>query len=97
MESIRKNRSELLLPGESKWSDFSWQNMENSRGSKETDPTQWKRRKNYLLERLRLEKKNQIKGGICHKLMIDLTFHSNHMEGNELTHDERDIFLKRER
>ena len=52
--------------------------------------------KNYLLERLRLEKKNQIKGGIYHKLMIDLTFHSNHMEGNELTHDEtRYIFETR--
>lgn len=52
--------------------------------------------KNYLLERLRLEKKNQIKGGIYHKLMIDLTFNSNHMEGNELTHDEtRYIFETR--
>ena len=96
MESIGKNRSEPLLPGESKWSDFNGKNMENSRGSKETDPSQWKRRKNYLLERLRLEKKNQIKGGIYHKLMIDLTFHSNHMEGNELTHDEtRYIFETR--
>ena len=48
------------------------------------------------MERLRLEKKNQIKGGIYHKLMIDLTFHSNHMEGNELTHDEtRYIFETR--
>lgn len=52
--------------------------------------------KNYLLERLRLEKKNQIKGGIYHKLMIDLTFNSNHIEGNELTHDEtRYIFETR--
>ena len=44
--------------------------------------------KNYLLERLRLEKKNRIKGGIYHKLMVDLTYNSNHIEGNELTHDE---------
>ena len=96
MESIGKNRPELLLPGESKWSDFSWQNMENSRGSKETIRANEKEGKNYLLERLRLEKKNQIKGGIYHKLMIDLTFHSNHMEGNELTHDEtRYIFETR--
>ena len=96
MESIRKNRSELLLPGERKWRDFSWQNMENSRGSKETIRANEKEGKNYLLERLRLEKKNQIKGGIYHKLMIDLTFHSNHMEGNELTHDEtRYIFETR--
>lgn len=40
MESIGKNRSELLLPRESKWSDFNGKNMENSRGSKETDPSQ---------------------------------------------------------
>lgn len=52
--------------------------------------------KNYLLERLRLEKRNQIKGGNYHKLMIDLTFNSSHMEGNELTRDEtRYIFETR--
>ena len=55
-----------------------------------------KQNKNYLLERLRLEKNNQIKGGIYHKLMIDLTYNSNHIEGNELTHDEtRYIFETR--
>lgn len=47
-----------------------------------------KENKNYLLLRLRFEKNNQIKGGIYHKLMIDLTYNSNHIEGNELTHDE---------
>lgn len=47
-----------------------------------------KENKNYLLERLRLEKSSQIKGGIYHKLMIDLTYNSNHIEGSELTHDE---------
>ena len=55
-----------------------------------------KENKNYLLERLRFEKNNQIKGGIYHKLMIDLTYNSNHIEGNELTHDEtRYIFETR--
>lgn len=55
-----------------------------------------KENKNYLLERLHLEKNNQIKGGIYHKLMIDLTYNSNHIEGNELTHDEtRYIFETR--
>ena len=57
-------------------------------GAKKPIRTNEKEGKNYLLERLRLEKRNQIKGGIYHKLMIDLTFNSNHMEGNELTHDE---------
>lgn len=55
-----------------------------------------KQNKNYLLERLRFEKNNQIKNGIYHKLMIDLTYNSNHIEGNELTHDEtRYIFETR--
>lgn len=39
-KSLTITRSELLLPGESKWSDFNGKNMENSRGSKETDPSQ---------------------------------------------------------
>ena len=55
-----------------------------------------KENKKYLLEKLRFEKNNQIKGGIYHKLMIDLTYNSNHIEGNELTHDEtRYIFETR--
>ena len=65
-------------------------------GAKKPIRANEKEGKNYLLERLRFEKKNQIKGGIYHKLMIDLTFHSNHMEGNELTHDKtRYIFETR--
>ena len=55
-----------------------------------------KKNKNYLLERLREEKKHGIKGGIYHKLQIDLTYNSNHMEGSELTHDQtRYIFETR--
>lgn len=44
--------------------------------------------KNYFLEKLREEKKIGQKGGIYHKLQIDMTYNSNHIEGNELTHDE---------
>ena len=55
-----------------------------------------KENKNYLLERLREEKKHLIKGGIYHKLQIDLTYNSNHIEGSELTHDQtRYIFETR--
>ena len=55
-----------------------------------------KENKNYLLERLREEKKHKIKGGIYHKLQIDLTYNSNHMEGSELTFDQtRYIFETR--
>ena len=47
-----------------------------------------KENKNYLLARLREEKKHQIKGGIYHKFQIDLTYNSNHIEGSELSHDQ---------
>ena len=41
-----------------------------------------------LLERLRAEKKSSIKGGIYHKIQIELTYNSNHIEGSKLTHDQ---------
>ncbi|MCQ2814983.1 MAG: Fic family protein [Bacilli bacterium] len=51
---------------------------------------------NYLLKALRLEKKDGIKGRIYHRLQIDLTYNSNHIEGSKLTHDEtRYIFETR--
>lgn len=65
-------------------------------GTKKPIRSNEKENKNYLLERLRFEKKNQVKGGIYHKLMIDFTYNTNHIEGNELTHDEtRYIFETR--
>lgn len=46
-----------------------------------------------LLGRLRLEKESQLPGGIYHKVQIDLTYNSNHIEGSRLTHDQtRHIF-----
>lgn len=51
---------------------------------------------NYLLKALRIEKKDGIKGRIYHRLQIDLTYNSNHIEGSKLTHDEtRYIFETR--
>lgn len=41
-----------------------------------------------LLEVLRAEKTAGITGGIYHKIQIDLTYNSNHMEGSRLTHDQ---------
>ena len=41
-----------------------------------------------LLDILRAEKNNRISGGIYHKVQIDLTYNSNHMEGSRLTHDQ---------
>lgn len=41
-----------------------------------------------LLEWLKVEKKSSIKGGIYHKIQIELTYNSNHIEGSKLTHDQ---------
>ncbi len=41
-----------------------------------------------LLERLRAEKKSSLKGGIYHKIQIEFTYNSNHIEGNSLTHEQ---------
>ena len=41
-----------------------------------------------LLEALKAEKDAKLHGGIYHKIQIDLTYNSNHMEGSRLTHDE---------
>ena len=41
-----------------------------------------------LLERLQAERKMQLRGGIYHKLQIDMTYNSNHIEGSRLTHDQ---------
>ena len=43
---------------------------------------------NALLAVLQEEKKQQRKGGIYHKVQIDLTYNSNHIEGSRLTHDQ---------
>lgn len=49
-----------------------------------------------LLEILREQKAAKLPGGIYHKLQIDLTYNSNHMEGSKLTHDQtRYIFETR--
>lgn len=41
-----------------------------------------------LLQTLVFEKKNKIKGGIYHRMQIDFAYHSNHIEGSRLTHDQ---------
>ena len=56
--------------------------------SKPQRQTRHSNKKRNLLETLRLEKDSQIKGGIYHKLQIEMTYNSNHMEGSKLTHDE---------
>ncbi|MGQ7446061.1 Fic family protein [Streptococcus suis] len=41
-----------------------------------------------LGHRLVREKENRIKGGLYHKVQIELAFNSNHIEGSQLTHDQ---------
>ena len=41
-----------------------------------------------LLDILRTEKSRGIHGGIYHKVQIELTYNSNHIEGSRLTHDQ---------
>ncbi len=43
---------------------------------------------NTLLERLREEQESGLSGGIYHRLQVDLTYSSNHIEGSRLTHDQ---------
>ena len=56
--------------------------------SKPKRQTRHSNKKRNLLETLKLEKESQIKGGIYHKLQIEMTYNSNHIEGSKLTHDE---------
>ncbi len=41
-----------------------------------------------LLTALREQKESRLKGGIYHRVQIDLTYNSNHIEGSRLTHDQ---------
>ncbi len=41
-----------------------------------------------LLDVLKAEKITKLSGGIYHKIQIDLTYNSNHIEGSRLTHDQ---------
>lgn len=41
-----------------------------------------------LAERLKAEKSSKIRGGIYHKIQVELTYNSNHIEGSRLSHDQ---------
>ncbi len=44
--------------------------------------------KRTLLNVLKAEKQTKMTGGIYHKVQIELTYNSNHIEGSRLTHDQ---------
>lgn len=41
-----------------------------------------------LLDVLKEEKRSRVHGGIYHKVQVELTYNSNHIEGSRLTHDQ---------
>ncbi|MBP3459685.1 MAG: Fic family protein [Lachnospiraceae bacterium] len=41
-----------------------------------------------LIDVLKREQESQLPGGIYHKVQVDLTYNSNHIEGSRLTHDQ---------
>lgn len=47
-----------------------------------------KTRVSPLLSALREQKEGKVQGSIYHRVQIDLTYNSNHMEGSKLTHDQ---------
>lgn len=51
-------------------------------------PRRTKTRISPLLSRLREEKESKLKGGIYHRIQIDLTYNSNHIEGSRLTKEQ---------
>ena len=82
---VRKYWAEDKIPG-AFLTGKTWNIPENAekpkRINKNSDEPQ------NLLERLRAEKKSSVKGGIYHKIQIELTYNSNHIEGSKLTHDQ---------
>lgn len=47
-----------------------------------------KKKSTNLLDVLKEQKENRLTGGIYHKIQIELTYNSNHIEGSRLTHDQ---------
>ena len=47
-----------------------------------------------LLARLRAEASSRISGGIYHKVQVELTYNSNHIEGSKLTHDQTRLIFE---
>ena len=53
-----------------------------------TLPKKGKAKVSPLLSRLREDKESRLKGGIYHRIQIDLTYNSNHIEGSRLTKEQ---------
>ncbi len=83
--SVRKYCADGKIPGVF-LTGKTWNIPENAE-----KPTRAKRKSNKpktLLDVLKSEKESKLSGGIYHKIQIDLTYNSNHIEGSRLTHDQ---------
>lgn len=47
-----------------------------------------------LLQRLREEQAAQLKGGIYHRIQVELTYNSNHMEGSKLSEEQTKLIFE---
>lgn len=56
--------------------------------AKKPERTNKKDTKKTLLDILKEQKDIKLNGGIYHKIQIELTYNSNHIEGSKLTHDQ---------
>ena len=63
-----------------------WNIPENAEPPKRSNSV--KQTPSNLLEVLKAEKASKINGGIYHKIQVELTYNSNHIEGSKLTHDQ---------
>lgn len=63
-----------------------WNIPENAESPKRSNSV--KQAPSNLLEVLKAEKASKISGGIYHKIQVELTYNSNHIEGSKLTHDQ---------
>lgn len=50
--------------------------------------------KRNLLETLKFEKNNKISGGIYHKLQVEFTYNSNHIEGSRLSEEQTRLIFE---
>ena len=83
--SVRKYCADGKIPG-AFLTGKTWNIPENSE-----KPLRLKRKSNKpqtLLDILKEQKDSHLSGGIYHRIQIDLTYNSNHIEGSRLTHDQ---------
>jgi len=88
MERVRAKCAGLLFECKDTGSDTGRKKLEDTGRCKKATEKKAGKVSTDLLTRLKQEKDSAISGGIYHKVQIELTYNSNHMEGSRLTHDQ---------